>query len=151
MTRLLKPDDLPAVKAIITACELFPPELLDEMVTPFFAAEPCQEFWLVSGEPDAVAVAYCAQERMIEGTWNLLLLAVHPDHQAKGLDTELTSQAEQVLSEQGERLLLVETSGTDDFAQARDFYRQRGYEKEARLRDYYEAGDDKIVFRKTLA
>lgn len=150
MIRLLRADDLPAIKSVIEACELFPAEMLDEMVAPFFAAEPCQEFWLVAADPEAIAVAYCAQERMTEGTWNQLLLAVHPDHQGKGIGTEIMQQTEQVLREQGERVLLVETSGTAEFERTRGFYRKNGYEEEARIRDYYQAGDDKIVFRKAL-
>lgn len=121
------------------------------MVAPFFAAEPCQEFWLAAAKPEPIAVAYCAQERMTEGTWNQLLLAVHPDHQGKGTGTEIMRQTEQALREQGERVLLVETSGTAEFDRTRGFYRKNGYEEEARIRDYYEAGDDKIVFRKSLA
>ena len=48
-------------------------------------------------------------------------------------------------------MLLVETSGGDEFERTRRFYRTIGYEEEARIRDYYDAGDDKIVFRKALA
>ena len=48
------------------------------------------------------------------------------------------------------RTLLVETSGTDKFFRTRSFYEQIGYETEACIRDYYDAGDDKIVFRKAL-
>jgi len=55
-----------------------------------------------------------------------------------------------ILKKQGVRVLLVETSGTDDFVRTRSFYEQIGYETEARIRDYYDAGDDKIVFRKAL-
>lgn len=150
MLRPLRADDLPAVKAVIEACGLFPSEMLDEMAAAFLGPEPCQEFWLVYDEPHPIAVAYCAQERMTEGTWNQLLIAVHPGHQSQGIGTEILKQTEAILSEQGERLVLVETSGTDEFERTRDFYRANGYEEEARLRDYYAAGDDKIVFRKTL-
>jgi ribosomal protein S18 acetylase RimI-like enzyme len=57
---------------------------------------------------------------------------------------------EKMLTEKGERVLLVETSGTDDFEYVREFYRKSGYEEEARIREFYAAGVDKIVFRKKL-
>ena len=44
----------------------------------------------------------------------------------------------------------METSGTDDFEYVREFYRKSGYEEEARIREFYAAGVDKIVFRKRL-
>ena len=45
---------------------------------------------------------------------------------------------------------LVETSGLPEFERARAFYRKCGYEEEARIREFYNAGEDKIVFRKAL-
>lgn len=57
---------------------------------------------------------------------------------------------EQMLAERGERVLLVETSGTEDFEYVRAFYRKNGYEEEARIREFYAAGVDKIIFRKML-
>ncbi|CAN0589115.1 unnamed protein product [Ectocarpus sp. 12 AP-2014] len=48
------------------------------------------------------------------------------------------------------RVLLVETSGNAGFARTRAFYAQAGYEEEARIREFYAAGEDKIIFRKAL-
>ena len=48
------------------------------------------------------------------------------------------------------RLLLVETSGKLSFERTRRFYAGLGYRREAVIRDYYAAGDDKIVFAKPL-
>jgi ribosomal protein S18 acetylase RimI-like enzyme len=56
-----------------------------------------------------------------------------------------------MLVERGERLLLVETSGVESFEYVRAFYRKSGYQEEARIREFYAAGIDKIVFRKALS
>lgn len=50
----------------------------------------------------------------------------------------------------GGRMLLVETSGLPDFERTRRFYMKCGCEEEARIRDFYTTGDDKVVFRKVL-
>ena len=55
------------------------------------------------------------------------------------------------MTERGERVLLVETSGLPGFERTRAFYRKLGYDEEARIRDFYQAGEDKVVFRKALA
>ena len=62
----------------------------------------------------------------------------------------MLNHVEKTLTEKGERLLLVETSGLPNFEMTRKFYRKQGYEEEAKIRDYYKAGDDKIIFRKAL-
>ena len=58
--------------------------------------------------------------------------------------------AEQHLRSKGQRNLIVDTSGTDDFALTRRFYAQNGYEEEAPIRDFGAASDDKVIFRKAL-
>jgi hypothetical protein len=42
------------------------------------------------------------------------------------------------------------TSGLTSFERTPAFYRKCGYEEEARVREFYEAGEDKVVFRKGL-
>jgi ribosomal protein S18 acetylase RimI-like enzyme len=109
-----------------------------------------QDIWLIDDDNQPVGIAYIAPERMTEGTWNLYLIAVHPDRQKQGRGKALLQYVEQMLIARGERLLLVETAGTDDFDYVRKFYRQNGYEEEARIREFYTTGVDKIVFRKVL-
>ena len=58
---------------------------------------------------------------------------------------------EERLAKGGERLLIVETSSLDGFERARDFYEKCGYTEEARIRDFYTTGDDKVVFLKQLS
>jgi hypothetical protein len=47
--------------------------------------------------------------------------------------------------------LIADTSGTDDFAPTRAFYRKNGYAEEARIRDFWAKGDDKVVFWTALS
>jgi ribosomal protein S18 acetylase RimI-like enzyme len=148
--RAITRDDLPAVKSVVDACGLFPSEMLDGMTAAYFGGNAAGEIWLTADEDGLQAVAYCAPERLTDGTWNVLLVAVHPDRQGQGIGTRLMRHLERVLSERGERVLLVETSGLPEFDAARAFYRGLGYDEEARIRDFYQAGDDKIVFRKGL-
>jgi ribosomal protein S18 acetylase RimI-like enzyme len=145
--RPLRQDDLPRAQALIAAVDLFPPELLPGMAGPFLSGQ-AEDRWLLAEDGDAIA--YVAPERLTEGTWNLLLLAVDPARQGQGLGRALITAVEQVLREAGARLLLVETSGVPEFSGQREFYRHIGYAEEARIRDYYQAGDDKVIFVKTL-
>jgi ribosomal protein S18 acetylase RimI-like enzyme len=154
MIRLTTPDDTTALIALAAASGLFDPNQTDDLAQMldkhFKDRNETQDIWLTDYDNEPVGIAYIAPERMTEGTWNLYLIAVHPDRQKQGRGKALLLHVEQMLMERGERILLVETAGTDDFEYVREFYRQNGYEEEARIREFYTAGIDKIVFRKAL-
>jgi ribosomal protein S18 acetylase RimI-like enzyme len=151
MIRRALPADLPALKSVIEATGLFPADLLDEMTAPAFRDPASTDrWWVIGDDPEVLGLAYAAPERMTDGTWNLLLIAIAPDRQGQHLGTALLAAIEADLAVSGVRLLLIETSDLPEFAATRAFYARRGYEKEATLRDFYAAGDDKVVFRKPL-
>jgi ribosomal protein S18 acetylase RimI-like enzyme len=154
MIRLTTPDDTTGLITLAAASGLFDPNQTDDLAKMldkhFSDRDETQDIWLTDYDNEPVGIAYIAPERMTEGTWNLYLIAVHPDRQKQGRGKALLSHVEQMLIERGERILLVETAGTDDFEYVREFYRQNCYEEEARIREFYAAGIDKIVFRKAL-
>lgn len=141
--------DLPALRAVIDANELFPGEMLDDMADAHLSGSG-NELWFTADEDGPIGLAYCAPERMTDGTWNLLLIAVRPDRHGLGVGSALMSRVEEELAQQGMRVLLVETSGLPAFANTRGFYSARGYHQEACIRDFYQAGEDKIVFWRAL-
>ena len=119
------------------------------MIRPFFE-EGDGSIWLTLREPEPIGVLYCAPEKFTEGTWNMLLIAVHSDYQNSGRGASLVSHLEATLREQGARLVLVETSSIPYFEQARSFYRKLGYAQAARIHEFYGPGDDNLVFRKMV-
>lgn len=152
MIRPTAPADIPALLAISEAIGLFGPDELEEvgaMLTSHFDNGGSDAFWLTDDDGGPVGVGYCAPERMTQGTWNLLFLAVHPDRQGEGRGAALVRYVEELLTERGAHLLLVETAA--GLEQTRAFYRKCGFDEEACIRDYYKAGDDKIIYRKALA
>ncbi|BAU13396.1 N-acetyltransferase GCN5 [Leptolyngbya sp. NIES-3755] len=155
MIRSTTPDDVTKLLVLAEATGLFESNQIEElaqMLNQHFSDESgSQEIWFTDYDNEPVGVAYVAPERMTEGTWNLYLLAIHPNHQGRGRGAALLRHVEQTLIERGEGVLLVETSGLEDFEYVRGFYRKNGYDEEARIRDFYRAGDDKIVFRKALS
>ena len=154
MIRPIMSDDTAALLALTDAIGFEPSELevLSKMLADYFADDSdSDQFWITDDDDGPVGVAYYAPERMTDGTWNLYLIAVRPDRQRQGRGAALLRYVEEALTARGERLLLVETSGLASFEGTRAFYRKCGYEEEARIRDFYKAGDDKIVYRKALA
>lgn len=45
---------------------------------------------------------------------------------------------------------IVETSGLPEFEKARAFYSKTGFRKEATIKDFFDAGDDKVVYTKNI-
>jgi GNAT superfamily N-acetyltransferase len=153
MIRSTTPTDMTALLALAEASGLFESEQfgeLGDMLSDYFD-NPGDRFWLTDEDNDVLGVAYCELERMTEGTWNLLLIAIAPDRQGQGRGRKLLHEVEQTVTNKGGRILLVETSGMPEFDRVRSFYDHCGYEAEARIRDFYKIGDDKIVYRKALA
>lgn len=145
-------DDLPGLRRVIDGVALFPSNMLDGMIAANLdGSAGTGEFWLTAdGDAGPVAIGYCAPERMTEGTWNMLLIAVDPARQGEGIGAAIMGETERRLTKAGHRILLVETSGLPEFEATRAFYRGLGYYEEARIRDFYQAGEDKVVFRKAL-
>ena len=149
--RPTKSADIPALQLVLHGTELFPSEVLPDMLSGFLSDDEGESIWMTA-EEDGIAIGFCfaSSEAFTQGTWNMLAIAVLPAKQGDGVGGALVSALEKHLAEQGHRLLIVDTSGTDDFAQTREFYRKNGYTEEARIRDFWAAGDDKVVFWKAL-
>lgn len=154
MIRLITPADLDALLAIAVSSGLVPPdgtETLRDVLNEHFAGKLGPDHtWITDDANRPVAVAYYAPERLTDGTWNLYMIAVHPDCQGQGRGAALIKFIEDQLKNRGARLLIVDTSGLPEFESTRIFYRKCGFEQEAIVREFWKAGDDKIVFRKLL-
>jgi ribosomal protein S18 acetylase RimI-like enzyme len=154
MIRPTTPDDTPAILELAVSSGLFPADATDEVAGVLAGALQGElgpdHVWLTDDDGGPVGVAYYAPERMTEGTWNLYMLAVRPDRQRQKRGAALVRFVEQALSARGARILLIETSGLGSFERTRAFYRALGYREEARIREFYKAGDDKVVFRKAF-
>ena len=150
--RPIKLEDIPDLKDIIQTSGLFPAELLDDMTSDYFNNPgETTDIWLtLTVDGKSIGIAYCAPERLTEGTYNLYLIAIHSTQQGKGLGKQFLQYIESLLEVKGNRKLLVETSGMPEFHLTRKFYDQCNYQREAVIKDFYREGDDKIIFSKRL-
>jgi GNAT superfamily N-acetyltransferase len=141
-------EDIDAIASIAGATGLFPPEMLGDMIAGYLDGAKA-DIWLTAIIGDQpVGFGFCEPERMTSGTWNLLAIGVMPDRQSHGVGARLLRHLETQLAQAGHRLLLVETIDAPEFSRTRTFYLANGFVEEARIRDFYEAGADKLVFWK---
>jgi ribosomal protein S18 acetylase RimI-like enzyme len=149
-------EDSAPIIALAVATGLSPAnetDALSKVLADYFSGALGEGHVWVTDEEDGrlQGILYYAPESMADRTWYVYMIAVSPECQGQGRGTALMQYVEKTLQGTGERLLLVETSGLPTFERTRTFYAKLGYEKEARIRDFYATGDDKIVFRKVLA
>ncbi|WP_298839668.1 GNAT family N-acetyltransferase [uncultured Roseobacter sp.] len=142
--------DIPDLRAVLEGTDLFPPEMLQDLMEPFLSGTD-EDFWLtVTTDGTAAGLCWCRPEPLTDGTWNMLALGVLPARHGQGLGAALAASAETRLRETGQRMLIVDTSGSSDFEGARTFYRACNYKQVAVIPDYWAAGDDKVTFCKML-
>jgi ribosomal protein S18 acetylase RimI-like enzyme len=79
-----------------------------------------------------------------------LAIGVIKDSQRNGVATEMMNYIEQHLKQKDGRILIVETSSDDAQIGARKFYEKIGYTQMAVIKDFWNEGEDKIVFWKKL-
>jgi ribosomal protein S18 acetylase RimI-like enzyme len=151
IVRSTKSEDIAALQHVIDQTEMFPSEMLPEMIDGYLSGTAESDIWLTCEiENSAIGFCYCTAEKLTDGTWNMLAISVSPAQQSKGVGAALVSKLEEKLRKDGQRLLIVDTSSTPDFDAARRFYVKNGYIEEARIRDFWALGSDKITYRKSL-
>lgn len=143
--------DLPAIARVLEDTELFPAEMLEGMMTPFFQEPDTQDKWLVCQNDDGhvTGFSFVRPEPLTEGVWNLLAIGFREAYKGQGHGATLVAEIEKSLA--NERLLIVETSSLPMFSATCAFYEKCGYVREAVIRNYWAPDDDKIIFVKLLA
>lgn len=148
--RALRLDEVSSAVDLVVAAGLFPAEesgivrdLLDR-----FATGATEDVCLVSD--GGSGIVYAAPIVATDRAWDLTMLGVLPEGRRSGLATALVGAVEAELVRREQRLLIVQTSGLPTFQPARALYRRLGYREEARVRDYWEQGDDLVMVTKVL-
>jgi ribosomal protein S18 acetylase RimI-like enzyme len=150
--RLTAKEDTAAIKNIVASTGLFPTEYLEDMIQPYLENPAAGELWftLVRNEV-IVAFAYCVPEKFTVGTYNLLAIAVEKEMQGIGLGKNILQNILRHLEQIGARILIIETSGEEEFASTRNFYLGLGFRQEAVITDFWQDGADKIIYWKKIA
>ncbi len=88
---------------------------------------------------------------LTKGTYDLYWVATDPLHQKRGIASFLMRALEEQLQKLNARWILAETSSRTEYASTRRFYTQQDYKIISTIPDYYNAGDDLVVFGKRIS
>ena len=146
----LQPSHRSDVASIVRATAVFSEEEVAVALELFDEGQPDYEFVGAFIGDRLVGYACYGLTPATDRTYDLYWIAVHPDAQRTGAGAALMAEVERRLEERRARLVIVETSSRDDYEPTRRFYAKRGYGEHARLRDFYAAGDDRVILGKRL-
>jgi D-alanine-D-alanine ligase len=146
----LSPHHRPQLEAIVRGTGVFSDAEIAVALELF--DEPAGDYEFIGAFDSGRLVGYACfgSTPSTDRTYDLYWIAVHPDAQRSGVGAALIAEVERQLEERRARLLVIETSSRPDYASTRTFYRKRGYDEAARLRDFYAPGDDRVVLSKRL-
>jgi ribosomal protein S18 acetylase RimI-like enzyme len=141
---------IPALQLLVAGTGMFPPEMVPELLAGFLADEGGQYWLSCFVDHELAGFYYAVEETLADGSWNMIAIGVSKAMQGKGIGLSLVQDLETHLIQRGARILVADTSGLPDFAPARAFYAKAGYQSVGRIPDFWAAGDDKVVFWKSL-
>lgn len=153
--RELRPSDRKPIRALLEATEFFRPEEVDvamELVDAAIENPEQRDYLFAVAEEDVTVAGYACwgETPCTRGTYDLYWVAVAPRTQGKGVGRALMARAEEAMRAAGGRLCVVETSSLSKYESTRAFYLRLAYREEARIRDYYQSGDDLVIYTKAL-
>jgi ribosomal protein S18 acetylase RimI-like enzyme len=144
--------DLPAVRNICTSTGFFREDEIDVAVELVQEAldtgqEKSGYYFLFAMDDESTCGFVCfGPTPCTIGTFDLYWIVVDDNYRGKGVGLELLRQTENMLKQLKARKLYIETSSTDKYLPTRKFYQKAGYTEEARLKDFYLPGDDKVIY-----
>lgn len=154
--RELRSADRPPLEQILTSCNAFTSaevacalELIDSVLN----NPDQQDYEVIVAETNGQVAGYVlfGPVPLTQGNYDLYWIATHPALQGQGVGRQLMTETEQRLQVRGARMLCLETSSQDFYQRTRRFYEQGGYKEEARIRDFYRPGDDRITYVKRFS
>jgi ribosomal protein S18 acetylase RimI-like enzyme len=147
--------DIPALRRLVAATGVFHRQeraVALELLEVRLRLGRRSGYSFVFAERRGELVGYCAWGRvpLTQRTYDLYWIAVAPQAEGRGIGRELLGRVERTVAARGGGSLYIETSSRTVYERPRRFYRAAGYRRVARLRDFYAAGDHKIMFCKVI-
>jgi ribosomal protein S18 acetylase RimI-like enzyme len=151
----VKPEDPENVRRIVLSSGFFSSTevvVAVELVEERLAKGLESGYHFLFAEYDGVPVGYSCFGPIActKGSYDLYWIAVRNDLRRLGIGRALLFLCLEFVTSLGARKLYVETSSRPQYAPTRSFYKSHGFAVEAVLKDFYEGGDDKIIYARTI-
>ena len=149
--RGLRPGDRGAIENLLFSTDVFRPAEIDvamELVDAVLSKPDQSDYTFALAEVDGQVAGYACwgATPCTEGTFDLYWIATSPAFQGRGIGRRLMEVAESDMRSRGGRLCVIETSSLPKYEPTRRFYLGLGYFEAGVIRDFYTAGDHKVIY-----
>ena len=153
--RRIQPGDREAIRELLIGTAAFQPHEVDvamELIDIALTKPEQEDYHPYVLLDDGVIVAYACfgKNPMTRSTYDLYWLATGATKMRQGYGRELFAVVEHEIESRGGRLLIIETSSKEKYRGTHDFYLRIGCELAARVRDFYDEGDDQLIYCKRI-
>jgi ribosomal protein S18 acetylase RimI-like enzyme len=152
----VNPSDPAAVERIVNSSGFFRPDevpvAVDLVVERLEKGAECG-YEFVFADVDGVTAAY-ACFGLIPCTlhsYDLYWIATHEDYRGHGIGKIVLREVEKAVAGAGGKSIYIETSCLPKYEPTRAFYLKNECIEKARFEDFYDDGDDKVVYVKRLS
>ncbi len=151
-TRRIERRDREAIRALVEGTGAFKPHEVDvamELVDVALGNSNQDDYHpYVIVEDDGTVVAYACfgKNPMTRFTFDLYWIATRKDRMGKGYGRKMVAFVVEQVRVRGGRLLIIETSSKESYGDTRAFYDKIGCTLAAQIKDYYDEGDDKLIY-----
>lgn len=147
--------DIKSVRDIVVSTGFFydhEVEIAVELVTERLNLGEVTGYYFVFADIDGVTAAYSCfgPITMSKTSFDLYWIATHNDYRGKGIGKKLLEETFNQARMMGCKIIIAETSGLPHYAPTRAFYDSTRFVLEARLKDFYDEGDDKLFYTKRI-
>ncbi|MEW6721232.1 MAG: GNAT family N-acetyltransferase [Thermodesulfobacteriota bacterium] len=154
MTRIrpIEPGDRGPIRDLIAGTHAFKPFEVDvamELVDVALTQKGQDDYhpFVLAEEDGAVAAYACfGKNPMTKSTFDLYWIATRADRMGKGYGKAMVEFVVEEVRRRGGKLLVIETSSQESYGTTRLFYDRIGATLAATLPDYYDEGDDKLIY-----
>ena len=155
--RKLLPADKDSILQMLKETNVFSQHEIDvagEVIDTYLNNSSQQDYNIYEGvtEHQEIAGYVCfGPTPLTDGTFDIYWIAVRPIFQGHHIGKQLLQHVENLVVSRGGRLLVTETSSQPQYERSKNFYVRNNYREVARIKDYYRAGDDLIIYGKYLS
>jgi GNAT superfamily N-acetyltransferase len=146
------PADIENVRQILESTSFFQDHEIPvavELVEERLAKGMQSGYYFVFAEIDGKTVAYACFGEIpcTKGSYDLYWIATHNDYRGKGVGKLIMAEVQRQTKSLGGRVIYIETSSKAQYEPTRKFYENYGCDVEAVLKDFYDTGDHKYIYK----